>query len=138
MQVSNPGGLSRGSQIRFNIPKVLIWSQLPADTTYPLDISLRVLPPPDGQQGQWTARIYLTGDSSSWQVVLAAGHPLSAYAGRSISKMSLSQDRQLTLTFAAPAGLAATAGAGLSQGALGCRNRACANTSSSGSSSSSP
>ena len=46
------------NRLYITIPKVLVCSQLPADTTYPLDISLRVLPPPDGQeQGQWTARI---------------------------------------------------------------------------------
>jgi hypothetical protein len=83
----------------------LICSQLPADTTYPLDISLRVLPPPDGQQGQWAARV--NEHRRSWRVVLPATHPLSAYEGRSISKVSLSHDKQLTLTFAPAAPSAA-------------------------------
>jgi hypothetical protein len=107
LQVSNSGELkSSGRQFYFFIPKVLLCSQLPADTTYPLDISLRVLPPPDGQEGEWAARIS-KGKERAWRVWLNAGHPLSAYVGRSISKMSLSQDRQLTLTFAETAAAAA-------------------------------
>jgi hypothetical protein len=101
MQVSNAVVVGRGTGNRVNIliPKVLICSQVPADASYPLDISLRVLPPPDGQQGQWAARIYVIG-RGGWGISLAASHPLSAYVGRRISKMSLSRDRQLTVTFA--------------------------------------
>lgn len=96
---------------RFGVRKALVQSQLPADTSFPKNISLQLA----GVEDQWDMRLQHHKVAGFYVEHSISKFPsFAAYVGRSICSMGMGEDGVLTLTLRAlPAAAAAGAAPGL-------------------------